>query len=234
MTLPAILAAGVLFGLASAAHCAGMCGAFALHAARGTSAVWRFSLYGLGKIFAYVFLGALAGALGGTLSSSMHAVQQILGGLVALALALAALHLWRPARPAGGATLAAGVSRLVGNLYRDDLPGGRFSLGALSGLVPCGLVYLAALQAAALGSGAEGALFMAAFGVGTAPVLAVVGFAGRRLSGNWTDRRWRVAGAVLLGSMALVAGLRATMISPEDGCVACRTEAVQAAPEPTP
>ncbi len=87
----------------------------------------------------------------------------------------------------------------------------RFTLGALTGLLPCGVTGLALLQAAALASPASGALFMAAFGVGTAPALAATALLGRGLlarAGAGTRRLRYAAGGLLLAA-GLLALLRA-------------------------
>jgi sulfite exporter TauE/SafE len=90
------------------------------------------------------------------------------------------------------------LSRLFGGLLRADLPGGRFTFGALNGLLPCGVVYLAALQAAATGGAARAACLMAGFGLGTLPVLGGVGALGGALRGRFTPRTLRFLGGTLL------------------------------------
>jgi sulfite exporter TauE/SafE len=49
-----------------------------------------------------------------------------------------------------------------------------FALGALNGLLPCGLVYGAVTAAMALGRPWDGALFITMFGIGTTPTLALI------------------------------------------------------------
>src|SRR5699024_2937069 len=46
-----------------------------------------------------------------------------------------------------------------------------FSIGFLNGFLPCGLVYVAIFGAIASGSIAGGGLYMAAFGLGTVPLM---------------------------------------------------------------
>ncbi len=50
-----------------------------------------------------------------------------------------------------------------------------FALGALLGCLPCGVVYAVLLIAFALESAVEGALLLAAFGLGTLPNLLILG-----------------------------------------------------------
>jgi sulfite exporter TauE/SafE len=86
-----------------------------------------------------------------------------------------------------------------------------FSLGALTGLLPCGVSWLAVLQAAALGGPARGAVFLASFGAGTAPALLAVGLLGgaalARVGGGGA-RRARLAGGGMLVAAGLLALLR--------------------------
>jgi len=209
-----VLGAGALFALASALHCAGMCGAFALAVAgapAGRGA--RLLLYLLGKTFTYVFLGALAGAAGAGVAQVFGPARLLLGVLVGAALLLAG---WRflvggaPARAPGvlSSALARALAGPLAALRQRGGAGAAFSLGALTGLLPCGVAWLAALQAAALGGPARGAVFLAAFGAGTAPALLAVGLLGGGLFSRAGARRARLAGGGLLVAAGLLALLR--------------------------
>jgi len=226
--LMAAAVGGLLFALVNALHCAGMCGAFAVRAAAGRRPGAGVSAYLAGKTFTYVFLGALAGAAGGTLLSAAGPLQRLAGLLVGALFVVAGVRLIA-GRVAGGATgrFARAASALLGPLLADlrvaeadgsgNAPGvapaaaRRFTLGALTGLLPCGVTGLALLQAAALGSPLSGAVFMAAFGLGTAPALAAVALLGRGLlarAGAGTRRLRYAAGGLLLAA-GLLALLRA-------------------------
>jgi hypothetical protein len=228
-----VLGAGLGFALLNALHCLGMCGAFAL-AAAGTAGARapRLSLYLLGKTFTYVFLGALAGAAGGSLSRAFGPARLVLGLLVGAALIVAGARLlagsaaagtWGPVGRAFVATLAGPLARLRA-AREGGAWGASFALGGLTGLLPCGVSWLAALQAAALGGPARGAAFLAAFGLGTAPALLLAGLAGGGLLARLGARRARLAGGGLLLAAGLLALLRAGMASGvEDpgSCPAC-------------
>ena len=71
-------------------------------------------------------------------------------------------------------------SALARSRRKDYLPL-RYALGAGNGLLPCGLVYLAAIGAANAGSPLNGAVFMLAFGAGTLPLLLLTLTAGRKV-----------------------------------------------------
>jgi sulfite exporter TauE/SafE len=87
--------------------------------------------------------------------------------------------------------------------------GGPFALGATTGLLPCGVVYLAAVEGALSASPVEGGVWMASFGLGTVPVLGVVGLLGREIVGRLGGRRLRHAGAALVIATGLFTMWRA-------------------------
>jgi sulfite exporter TauE/SafE len=201
LAIAAITGQALLLALANAAHCAGMCGAFAAHAARGGGR--GLLLFLAGKTTTYVALGATAGAIGRqalVLSSSVQLWLALLAGGALAVAGLRALQV-RTVLAARGTTLAGVLSPLLGNLRSPDLPGGRFTLGAVSGAIPCGVVGLAWLQALAAGSPAAAAGFMLAFGLGTWPALALAGWLLGR--GSARLQLHAAGGALLLLASAL-------------------------------
>jgi len=226
-----LLGGGLAFALVNALHCAGMCGAFALAAAgAGGARPARLGLYLLGKTCTYVFLGALAGAAGGELAAAFGPARLVLGLLVGVALVYAGARLLAGARAAGafGAPGRVFVAVLAGPLaqLRAARAGGAwgasFALGGLTGLLPCGVSWLAALQAAALGGPLRGAAFLLAFGVGTAPALLATGLAGGGVLARLGPRRARLAGGGLLLAAGVLALWRAGFPGADPGaCPAC-------------
>ena len=191
--------AGAL-ALASALHCAGMCGAFALVARSGPA--WH-----LGKALSYVGLGVLAGSLGGAVSAA--AAGPGLGiavGVVASVVLVGSAAQLAGLVPPGiggrfGRWLGAPLRRLA---EPSDRPPRlrRFVFGLANGLVPCGVVYAGLALAAVAGGPLEGALVMGVFALGTAPVLVAVGLGGGRLSrlrGSVALRRGVAIAALLIG-----------------------------------
>lgn len=208
----------LLLAVANAAHCAGMCGVFAGHAARGGGR--GLATYLAGKTATYVTLGALAGAAGAQALAVSRAAQPWLGLLAGVALGLAALRALRPrlVPSAPGVALAGLLSPLLGDLRRSDLPGGAFTLGAVSGALPCGVVGLALLAALATGTPAAAAAYMLAFGVGTWPALALAGW----LAGRAADRlAWRAAGGLLLLAAAALTLARSVSALTGPDCPLC-------------
>lgn len=217
--------AGLALGVAGSVHCAAMCGPLVMLAgarrpASGTPStgawVGRTLRYHGGRVLVYGALGTLAGAGGATAArAGFGRALAVLAGLALLAQAAAALPSVSHGRLAQG--LAAGVTRVVaavaGWLRRRGVQG-PFALGALNGLLPCGLVYAALTAAAGLGSLAQAVGFMLAFGLGTAPVLVFLGMAAGAVTARVPVRVRRAAPAVLaiVGVLLIVRGLRTPAI----------------------
>ncbi len=198
---------GFLLGLGSAAHCAGMCGVFAVQATglrRGRTAAGRVLAWWAGKYFSYLFIGTLAGLFGQEMLASAPRLQGWLGLLTALMILTSGVFfLMGPAAARGGT-----MSRLVAPVFaaaRAALGrGGPFALGVLTGLLPCGPVYVAALNGAAGGHALTVVAMMSSLALGTLPILLLVGLAGRGIIERSRGRIFRIAGfAAILAAGAL-------------------------------
>ena len=171
----------LLLGLVGSLHCAGMCGplALALPPAGTTTPAYVAGriAYNLGRIVTYCALGLVFGLVGATLwlAGVQRWVSIALG--VALLLGLFAsrkLVRWTPV------TLV--VDQLkspMSILLRRRTLASLAVLGLLNGLLPCGLVYVACAGAAATGGILAGAQYMAAFGVGTVPMMLPISLSGK-------------------------------------------------------
>ncbi len=229
-----VLAPGLAFGVANSAHCAGMCGVFALRAGSGQESgggrtPLRMALYLSGKTFTYVFLGAVAGLLGAHVLDTFAGAQPWLAVAVGAVLVIAGVRLlvppsarwlmWRPVRL---------VSEMLAPAFRAahgaERHGGPFALGLATGFLPCGVVYLAAIQGAALGTPFRGALLMAAFGLGTVPVLLAVGLLGRAALSRIGPMRLRLAGGIvvlLAGLVGMARGIAPLLADGAGGAACC-------------
>jgi sulfite exporter TauE/SafE len=164
--------AGFALGLAGSAHCAAMCGPLvAAVSPRGL----RAAFYHAGRWTTYVTLGLASGAAGGGLATA--GLGRWAAFVIAALLVAQAVGLWTASRTRPSAIRAAitsGVSAMA--RWAHARPSvAPMVLGIGNGLIPCGLVYAAATAAAAQGRALDGALFMAAFGAGTTPILAGLG-----------------------------------------------------------
>ena len=207
------LAAVFLAGLLGSAHCVGMCGGFVALLSVGSdqSVAARQAAYFAGKTLTYALFGAVAGAvgfamadlfggIGGVVSVGLGAVM-VLTGLAVCGVA------WGGARAPVG-KVAALLGPVIGRLIQSERRGALLALGAVNGLLPCGLVYGMLAVAATSGGPGRGALTMAVFGLATVPALALVGTLGTRLRPSRRVAMQRLAGVlvVAMGVLTLVRG----------------------------
>jgi hypothetical protein len=233
MALSALIGA-FLAGAFGGVHCIAMCGGFAtalagrgggglaaggvvtLHSAR--SLALRQLPHNAGRILTYAILGAAAGGAGEALLavSTGFPVQRVLYAaanlfLLALAVAIATRrNLYGVLQTAGHAVFG-GVLPAVRPLMRADSPAARVALGMVWGLVPCALIYGVLPVALFSGGAVEGAVVMAAFGLGTLPNLLAAGYLASRARSLRDARVARLAGATLIAGFAVVGLWRATM-----------------------
>jgi len=170
-----------VLGLVGSLHCAGMCGplVLALPVTGSTRMAWiagRFA-YNLGRIVTYCGLGLVFGLIGRSLVlAGIQRWVSITLGLLLLVGLLASRRLafWSPVTRLVNA-LKAGMSSLLRQRSLTALG----VLGLLNGLLPCGLVYVACAGATATNGMLAGAGYMAAFGLGTVPLLLAIGLSGK-------------------------------------------------------
>lgn len=167
-------------GLAGNIHCLGMCGPIAMVVPfKKTSKFSRLLsilLYNAGRILVYATIGAIFGILGKGIS--LIGMQQYLAIFIGVMMILAVLvpQLLNGINPKSGKIFswtvklkAAFHKRFSKTSYRS-----LFVLGMLNGLLPCGLVYIAAAGSVLAESWAMGALYMALFGLGTLPTMVLL------------------------------------------------------------
>lgn len=212
---PALLGSAWLMGFFGSTHCVVMCGGVVATVCSTMDLRKRPSparqaplvlAYNAGRIASYTAAGAAAGSVGaavGSLGPVDHArlALRLAAGVVMLLVGAyvsgfggalrwaerAGMPLWNRVRP--------WALRLV---PLRTLPAA-FALGLVWGWMPCGLVYAALAAAVAGGSAVEGAATMAAFGLGTLPMLVAMGSAAA-LVARAARIRWvrSAAGAVLV------------------------------------
>lgn len=213
----AMLLAGLLGSLG---HCAGMCGPLVILVGlrlpeQGVRALPLFGLYHLGRLLVYALLGALAGAAASVLGLGL-AVRHA-SGWISLSLGLALVLLGiayasggtAPVPQAAAALVGRSISRLLRSRHSWSPRLAMLVLGALNGLLPCGLVYASLLIAAASGSPATAALGMFLFGFATLPVLLVLGGGANAISAETRTRLMHIAGIFIaaVGVQLVLRGL---------------------------
>ena len=226
-----LLASAWLAGALGGVHCVTMCGSFvgalaardALRKAphRVRAAAGGQMLYHAGRITTYALLGASFGLAGSAtiraidlawLQRALYVVADVLVLLLAASLVIRVRAVGALQR--AGAVAFAPLLRSVQPLLR--LPGwpGRVAVGLAWGLMPCGLVYSVLPLALFAGGAWQGALVMAAFGIGTLPSLVAGGVALARLQSIAPAGVVRFAGAAMLAAFAAF-GLWRVFATPE-------------------
>jgi sulfite exporter TauE/SafE len=227
-TTDAALHGGMLLGLFAAGaagsivHCGPMCGVFVLGQVSERMVrlpperlcEWQrisnglLLPYHLGRLTTYATLGALAAG-----SAAVFGRVAWFGSLSGALLTIAALLFL--AHAAGRVLPAIGKmdrvprfwGRLIGAFTRRVAHGsvfGEYLLGVALGFLPCGFLYAAIAAAASSARPEIGAAAMVAFGLGTAPVLLVIGVAGHAAGRRWSRGVTVAAPALMVLNAALL------------------------------
>jgi uncharacterized protein len=210
---------GLLMGLASSLHCAGMCGAiasslmFAFSPGESPAERARTLLAAhAGRLMMYVAGGLVLGAAGSAFYGAFDHAAAYLVMRWAAAVALG----WIGLSVAGFAPSLAVVDRFAApiaqSLRFSPAPAfaggtGAFASGLIWGVLPCGMVYGALFYAMLSGSALGGGAVMAGFGLGTLPSVTAVALgisSFRRLARVRQARVW-VGLAILAIAAASVA-----------------------------
>lgn len=178
-----IPAMAFVMGLTGSLHCAGMCGPImwvmpfrALSGARKITAILayhlsRVSIYALLALVLHSVKWLFAPGIQQGISIAMGAVL-LLGGLAA----------FMPGRWTVNMPWNGWVTRQLGKVSGNPSVAALMAAGALNGLLPCGLVYMALSASVSIASQAEAMIMMFAFGLGTMPMLVSITLLGQKLS----------------------------------------------------
>lgn len=212
--LPLILMGGLL----GSAHCLGMCGPLAIAlsagAPPGTNQLHRQLVFSLGRIFTYCFCGALAGFGGAWLTTQSRsfllsqATLALLAGVLLVIMGLVTADvLPRPMRRLTGGLPCSAATSLKTLLATPNAVGALLA-GLFTGFIPCGLVYAFLLKAGSSGGIWQGMLTMLAFGLGTVPLMVLVGYGGQFLPLIMRARLFRIAAwcIVVTGVISIARG----------------------------
>lgn len=204
-----------LGGMLGSSHCVGMCGGFAVMLGLGQTGfrqnLQRQCVYSVGRIVSYCTLGAVAGYAGNSLAErlpgivNVPAVLSLLAGMFLIWQGLdSAGLLQRSSRGLlGGACL---YGSLFATLLRRPALQNALSAGVLTGLLPCGLVYAFTSLAASSGDMIMGLLIMAAFGMGTMPLMILTGTGAMLLGVSARRRLWQIAAWSVIATGVLTVG----------------------------
>lgn len=174
-------------GLLGSFHCIGMCGPIALslplsshnHQAKFSGALF----YNAGRIVTYAIFGIVFGIIGK--SVTVFGYQQWLSVLLGTMIIFILLLPKRISFFNGKNMVVIFFERIrtsLGRLFLKRNYSSLFSIGLLNGLLPCGLVYMAAAMSISTGEILNSIFFMAFFGLGTLPMMWSIAFFGNYVS----------------------------------------------------
>lgn len=182
-----LIIAAFMMGLLGSFHCVGMCGPIALSLPLKQEGDWaKFFgalFYNSGRIITYSLFGFLFGIIGK--SVAVFGYQQWLSIILGILIIFFIIIPKRFASFQNQNFILAFLQRLrsaLGRLFLKKNFSSLFSIGLLNGLLPCGLVYMAAAVAVSTGDVANSMIFMAFFGLGTLPMMWSIAFFGNYVS----------------------------------------------------
>lgn len=198
MTASLVLALSlILTSFLGSWHCAGMCGPIA------TLMAHRRSLlsYHLGRMIAYVSLGAVAGSLGQFFLTHDFIFLRIISGLfLGLILCVSGLNLLAPkffGRLWSSHQVSQGLMRTIKKLQAFHIGHSGFVVGLLTAFLPCGWLYTYVAAAVATQSPATGAFTMFLFWLGGLPALSALPLMIRKGIAQAGAKQKKIAGLVL-------------------------------------
>lgn len=206
--------AAFILGLFGSLHCVGMCGpivmALPLTAREKGQVVFQATLYHLGRIFTYALMGLFMGLLGWGigLAGYQKAFSIILGaGLIVMAVFSVSIER-RMMQTSLFQRIFEQVKKKLSGALSINSRSSAFRIGMLNGILPCGLVYVALAGAVTSLTATNGAVYMAAFGFGTLPMmLGVMVFGNLFRKHLLRFRKLIPIGLVLFGALLIYRGV---------------------------
>jgi sulfite exporter TauE/SafE len=160
--------------LAGSLHCVAMCGPLVgLHG--GARSLRLAIVHAMGRLTTYAALGALAGLLGGAVDMAGHfaAIQHgaaIAAGILIVGWGLRTIAIARGWLTASGSAPVLFQHGLV-QLRTRRAVSRAWLIGVLTGLLPCGWLWVFVVSAAGTGGPWTGAAVMSVFWLGTVPAM---------------------------------------------------------------
>jgi sulfite exporter TauE/SafE len=207
-------AGALLLGAISSFHCIGMCGPLVLSlpvahlpAGKRHAGLW---LYHGGRVATYAFIGLLFGLVGRQISLAgwQQSFSILLGAFLVLYFVFTRIS--KPfAVPPLFLPLQQRIQQLMGRFLQQPSLPSMLGMGMVNGLLPCGMVYVAATGAMAAGSISGGLAFMLCFGLATVPALLLLTILGAFIRPGFRQqmRSTLAYGTLLIGILLIFRGL---------------------------
>ena len=209
-----MLVTAFILGLAGSLHCAGMCSPLAFAVTQWSKSVFINRLtYNAGRIFTYGVLGGIVSSIGVALPlENFQTGLSVAMGLLLILIGLVGVSTFQiPFLHQSVNALTRFIKSRFSFFLQRKGTGSMILLGALNGLLPCGLTAIALASCLILPTMPDGVYFMLAFGAGTLPVM--IGFVSfiQFLTTKFKFSFYRVntimlivAGCLLIGRVFLV------------------------------
>jgi sulfite exporter TauE/SafE len=173
---------------ASIGHCVAMCGGIVGALTMGIDksqlngkfkVIQYHFFYNFGRILSYILMGMLLGAIGSVLiqMTVFDKILRIISGLLMITMGLYLANWWFGLQKIEkfGSVIWKKIQPIANKMLPINSTSKAFSLGILWGYLPCGVVYSALAFSMASGSWYQGGLIMLVFGLGTLPMLLLMG-----------------------------------------------------------
>lgn len=216
------LVSAFVLGIMSSLHCLGMCGPLVIGILPPATSVYtRFGLlllYHGGRLMIYGILGLLVGSVAQQINLP-HAQQYLSVILGSLMLLWVLIKYLKPVALSQPQWISGFFQQVFSRFYRLNGPKKYLMMGALNGLLPCGMVYIALTASATGASMGSAFLYMITFGAGTLPMLFTVSGIGAVVKAKyklWLNRAQPVF-LLLFAGILIVRGLNLGIpyLSPE-------------------
>jgi uncharacterized protein len=199
---------GTIFAssLAGSLHCVAMCGPLVgLHG--GARSLRLALVHAMGRLTTYATLGALAGLLGGAVNMAGHLAAIQHGAAIAAGILIVGWGVRTIAIARGWITTSGSApvlfQRGLVQLRTRRAISRAWRIGMLTGLLPCGWLWVFVVSAAGTGSPWTGAAVMSVFWLGTVPAMTgLLAFGGPIIA--WARRRLPVVTASVMIALGLV------------------------------
>ena len=208
------IGSAILMGLIANLHCLGMCGPIAMVVPFKKSSkparVLSILVYNAGRIMTYACIGAVFGLLGKgiVLMGMQQNISIILGTIIILSVLAPSLFQRFSQADSKVFSWVGKVKSSFQKQFSKTSYTALFTMGALNGMLPCGLVYMAAAGSLITGTWYYGMLYMTLFGIGTIPIMLAIPLLGELLKPSLRQRFNKIIPAFMFafGVLMIVRG----------------------------
>lgn len=171
--------AGFTLGLISSLHCTAMCGPLMMLLPQNKNLLLKQFFHHFGRVLTYILIAIAFYSLGQLFSFSklQNKLSYSLGALIILFIIIPPSKLDAILKKLGWYQYTQSLNRLWKKSSQSTSIHKNIFTGMIHGLLPCGLVYLAASTALLQNNLTSAIIFMLCFGFGTTPsLITIVGF----------------------------------------------------------